>query len=168
LTYFGNQRLIPNNMSLTITNLTPKQLREAASIKEQIEKLEQELSQLLGAPVQTAAKHAAAEAPVVGPKKRKLSAAGRAAIIAAAKARWAKLRGASHVAPAPRRTMSAAGRASIAAAQRARWAKLKGKVSRTVSAYKPRRKMSAAAKARLSALAKARWKKAKASGKSRL
>ena len=58
-----------------------------------------------------------------GRKERKLSAAGRAKISRAAKARWAKVRAAE--AAKPRRKMSAAGRARIAKAQKARWAKVK-------------------------------------------
>jgi len=51
----------------------------------------------------------------------KMSAAGRARIAAAQRARWAKIRG---TVP-KRRTMSAEARRKIAAAQRARWAKAK-------------------------------------------
>jgi hypothetical protein len=59
-----------------------------------------------------------------------LSAAGRARIGAAQRARWAKLRAGSGQTPKvvtmpKKRTMSAAARKKIAAAQRARWAKVK-------------------------------------------
>jgi hypothetical protein len=63
------------------------------------------------------------------PAKRRMSAAGRARIIAATKARWARFRAAKaaaagkHVKKA--RVMSAAARRKIAAAARARWAKIK-------------------------------------------
>lgn len=57
----------------------------------------------------------------------RMSAAGRARIIAAQKARWAKVKaknGKADVVTVPKkRTMSAAARKKIAAAQRARWAK---------------------------------------------
>ena len=61
---------------------------------------------------------------------RKLSAAGRARIAAAQRARWAKVRrngGHKHnvVSMPKKKTMSAAARRKIAAAQRARWAKVK-------------------------------------------
>jgi|ERR1700733_10110840 len=60
---------------------------------------------------------------------RKLSAAARARIGAAQKARWAKARASKNqsrdAAAAPKRTMSAAARKRIAAAQRARWAKVR-------------------------------------------
>ena len=62
--------------------------------------------------------------------RRKISAAGRARIAAAQRARWAKVRGTGkqkqNVVTMPKkRTMSAAARRKIAAAQRARWAKVK-------------------------------------------
>jgi hypothetical protein len=62
--------------------------------------------------------------------RRKISAAGRARIAAAQRARWARVRGSGgqkrNVVRMPKKkTMSAAARRKIAAAQRARWAKLK-------------------------------------------
>jgi len=61
---------------------------------------------------------------------RKLSAAGRARIAAAARARWAKVRAnkgqkRNVVAMPKKKTMSAAARRKIAAAQRARWARVR-------------------------------------------
>jgi hypothetical protein len=61
---------------------------------------------------------------------RKMSAAGRARIVAAQRARWAKMRrkGGQRqnvVSIRKKRTMSAGARKKIAAAQRARWAKVK-------------------------------------------
>src|SRR5438552_13004356 len=57
--------------------------------------------------------------------RRTLSAAGRARIAAAARARWAKIRASKSGAPntPPKRTMSASSRRKIAVSQRARWAK---------------------------------------------
>jgi len=63
-----------------------------------------------------------------GRTKKPLSAAGRARIAAAQRARWAKIRanGAQKkVTTMPKKTMSAAARRKIAAAQKARWAKVK-------------------------------------------
>jgi hypothetical protein len=62
--------------------------------------------------------------------RRKISAAGRARIAAAQRARWAKVRGngaqKQNVVRMPKKkTMSAAARRKIAAAQRARWARVK-------------------------------------------
>src|SRR5437588_9636738 len=61
----------------------------------------------------------------VRPKRRTMSAAGRARISAAQRARWAKTKGFALVGHAKkrRRIMSAAARSKIVAAQRARWAK---------------------------------------------
>jgi hypothetical protein len=60
---------------------------------------------------------------------RKFSAATKAKMAAAQKARWAKLKGnAAAITSAPpkkKRRMSAAGRAAIIAAAKARWAKIK-------------------------------------------
>jgi hypothetical protein len=130
-------------------NATPTQLRKAADIQEKIQSLQEEPGELLGGPDETAA----AEAP----KKRRMSAAGRARIAAAARARWAKIKG-----TAPKRKMSAQGLANIRAGVAKRMA-AQGK-----AIQKPKRKMSAAGRAALSAAAKARWAKAKRAGKSRL
>jgi hypothetical protein len=102
-------------------HLSSKQLRQAATLKERIQFLEKELGRILGSSTGQAA-------PAVPSRRRKMSAAGRARIVATQKARWAKVNGmksaAKPVKPA-RRKMSAAGRAKIAAAAKARWAKAK-------------------------------------------
>jgi len=75
----------------------------------------------------------AAFAGVYGKKTRasrphRISATGRARIAAAARARWARVKGQQKVVPiskAGKRTMSAAARRKIAASQRARWAKIR-------------------------------------------
>lgn len=102
-------------------NLTPQQLRKAADIQEKIQSLQKKLNQILGA--------TAEPAPSEAPKKRRMSAAGRRAIAAAAKARWAaiKAKKGKPVQKAKKRKMSAQGLANIRAAQKARWAKIKGK-----------------------------------------
>jgi hypothetical protein len=108
-------------MSSSITELSAQQLRHAAGIKEKIQSLENELQRILGSP----AKFVSDGAPK---KNYKMSAAARAKISAAAKARWAKVNGAKPIvasASKPKRTMSAAARAKIAAAAKARWAKIK-------------------------------------------
>jgi hypothetical protein len=70
----------------SIINLSAQQLRRAAAIKEQIQSLENEFHRILG----SSTKPVAVVAPT---KRRKMSAAGRAKISAAAKARWAKIKG---------------------------------------------------------------------------
>ena len=81
-------------MSSMINNLSAAQLKRAVAIKEQIEKLETELSSIQG----ESGKSAPSAVPVVATKKRTMSAAAKAKISAAQKARWAKERGE----PAPR------------------------------------------------------------------
>ena len=59
-------------------------------------------------------------------KRRKMSAAGRASIVKAQKARWAKIRAAKPTRIMRQRSkMSAATRARMAKAQRARWTKVR-------------------------------------------
>ena len=90
--------------------------------KTQLESRLREINTVLGG----AAAPKAAE-PIVEsgkPKRRRMSAAARARIAAAAKARWAKIKGAEPTKP-KRHKMSAAARAKMAAAARARWAKAK-------------------------------------------
>src|ERR1017187_3821847 len=139
----------------SIITLSPTALRKAADLQEKIQSLQEELGQILGGAVSAPAE------PTEAPKKKwKFSAAARARMRAAQKARWAKIKGTT---PKKKGKMSARGLANIRAAQKARWAKVKaGKVQ------KPKRKLSAAGRARLAALAKARWAKVKAAGKSRL
>jgi hypothetical protein len=130
-------------------NATPQQLRKAADIQEKIEWLQEELGQLLGGPAETSTTEA--------PKKIwKMSAAGRARIAAAARARWAKIKGS-----APKRKMSAQGLANIRAGVAKRMA-AQGK-----AVQKPKIKRSAAWRAAVSAAAKARWAKAKKAGRSK-
>jgi len=114
-------------MSL-INNLSAKQLRQAANLKEKIASLENELSQLLGSSTTTAA----AKAPK---KRRGMSAAGRARIVAAQKARWAKIHAAKSsvkAKPAKKRKMSAAARARLSKLAKARWARAKASGKKTL------------------------------------
>ena len=79
--------LYSEGMSQNILNqLTVQQLKRAVAIKEQIARLEKELTRLLGGP----------DTAPVGKtrRRRKLSAAGRARMAVAAKARWAKIKAA--------------------------------------------------------------------------
>ena len=68
-------------------DLTSKQLRQAADIKERIETLQNELEAVLGST--DSAGDTGTKAPR---KRRRMSAAARAKISAAAKARWAKVK----------------------------------------------------------------------------
>jgi|HubBroStandDraft_2_1064218.scaffolds.fasta_scaffold547292_2 hypothetical protein len=104
-----------------LLSLTTTQLRHAIGLKEKIEALNKQLASILGAPASISAK---------APKKGGMSAAGRAMIVAAQKARWAKIKGAKPAAKSVRtsakaRTMSVAAKAKLSALAKARWAKIK-------------------------------------------
>jgi len=109
---------------MSITNLTPSQLRRAAELKEKIDVLELELAGLLGStPVSALPGFAPA-------KKSKFGPAAIARIRAGQKARWAKYKAtlgasASEKPARKKRKMSPEGLARIRAAQKARWAKVK-------------------------------------------
>jgi hypothetical protein len=115
---------------MSLTNLSSKELHRAANLKERIDELQSQLNALLGA--------ATTEVTPPTHKRRRMSAAGRARISAAAKARWAKLR------------------------------REKGGTAAGGGAKPKRRKMTAAGRARLAALVKERWRKAKLAGKAKL
>jgi hypothetical protein len=105
---------------MNLTALSAQQLRQAANLQDKIASLQKELAQYLGS--------SAPAATANGRKARKMSAAGRARIIAAQKARWAKFKSgkkSSKPAKQGKRTLSASAKAKIAAAARARWAKAK-------------------------------------------
>ncbi len=72
-------------MDNILTRFSAAQLKNATAIKERIEQLEKDLAGILGIP----------EPLTVGGvirRRRKMSAAARAKISAAAKARWAKIK----------------------------------------------------------------------------
>lgn len=71
----------------TLNCLSVQQLKRAVAIKERIARLEKKLASLLGGPD-------TAPAGKTRKPRRKMSAAGRARIAAAAKARWAKVKAA--------------------------------------------------------------------------
>jgi hypothetical protein len=129
-----------------LDDLTASQLHCVIAIKERIEKLQSELHSIESDGGQTLLPSKV--------KRRRLSAAGRSRIAAAARARWARFRGTRATAPTPasngQRRFSAAGPAAEAAAQ------------------KRDRRRSPAVKAKLAAIARARWAKIRAAGKTRL
>jgi hypothetical protein len=103
----------------SISNLTVQQLRQAATLKEKIQSLEKELGKLLGSTV--------ASTPGMAPRQKKftMSAAAKAKISAAAKARWAKVKGKAPAAKPAKKTrgkMSAAAKAKLSAKLKAIWA----------------------------------------------
>jgi hypothetical protein len=117
--------------NVSLLNLSPSQLREAAGLKDRIDALMIELAQILDGTVMRSGGNEAANGHS---GKRTMSAEGRRRISAAARARWAKIRAAKgQSAPATssvpsglkKRTMSLGARRKIAAAARARWAKIR-------------------------------------------
>ena len=85
----------------TTSHLSAAQLHHAAEVQTKIEALQAELAKVLGGTSarSTAARVRTAPAPAVArvkapSKKGKLSAAGRARLVALAKARWAKMKAA--------------------------------------------------------------------------
>jgi len=74
---------------MSISNLTPSQLRQAADLQEQIEALKQQVAALIGGNGPTPAKAAETTTPAK-PGKRTMSPAHKAKIKAAQKLRWAK------------------------------------------------------------------------------
>jgi hypothetical protein len=127
-------------MANTPITLTSQQLHNAAAIREKIDALEKQFAAIfkiapeLPVTVRKVRRLRKESAALARPRKskRRMSAAGRARIVAAVKARWAKAKAAVKPAvPAPvvtrkaKRKISAAARAKMAAAAKARWAKAK-------------------------------------------
>src|SRR5450631_4722345 len=115
---------------MSITSLSPKQLRQAADLKEKIDGLQDQLHEILGGEVSTA--DAPEPAAGSGRKKRKMTAAWRKALSLAQKARWAKTKGSgngTHQTPKPeakpKRHISPALRKARSEAAKARWKKAK-------------------------------------------
>ena len=108
-------------MTIDLSSISVAVLKRAVEIKGSIESLTHELASILGgsAPASTAK----------ASKRRKMSAAARAKIAAAAKARWSKIKGTKPAVKTPakkqRRKMSAAAKAKLSAMAKARWAKVK-------------------------------------------
>ena len=145
---------------MSLSTLSARELRRAADITERIDSLQAELNKILSNGVSTP------DTKTEAPKKREFSAASRAKMRRAQKARWAKIKGiapkAESVKKARRKLSAAAAIANIRAGVAKRMA-AQGKPKK-----KGERKMSAAGRAAISAAAKARWAKAKAAGRKSL
>jgi hypothetical protein len=143
---------------MNITTLSPQQLRKAADIQEKIQSLQEELGQLLVGEISTPAQ------TTEEPKKRKVSAAGRARMRAAQIAWWAKIKGTAPEAKTVQKLkskMSAQGLANIRAGAAERMA-AQGK-----AIQKPKRKMTAAWRRALERAWAARQAKGKAAAKAK-
>jgi len=89
-------------------------LQEAISIRRQIDALENRLSSILGA---------SSPGPSTREGRRRMSAATRAKLAAAAKARWARQKaGVKTTAPKRKGGITAAGRKRLSQLMKARWA----------------------------------------------
>jgi hypothetical protein len=102
-----------------LDDLTVNQLQRIITIRQQIEDLQTQLDSI-----------GDETGPgLAGPKaKRRMSAAGRKAIAAGVRRRWAKIKGSASAKadkPVKRGRMSADGRAKMAAVARLRWKKAK-------------------------------------------
>lgn len=112
----------------TFHELTTGQLKQALHIREQIESLQQKLETLLGGTTSVAKSQQKAGRPT---RRRTMSAAGRAKIAAAQRARWAKRNGSISTTKTPakavskKRAVTAERRAKLSAAMKARWAERK-------------------------------------------
>jgi hypothetical protein len=148
--------------TLTIMiNITPTQLRKAADIQERIQSLQNELAEILGGEAPTPAQTPEA------PEQRKFSAATKAKMRAAQKARWAKIKATApeaQPAPEPKRKLSAQGIANIRAGVAKRMA-AQGKAPLANPVKKARKKISAAGLANIRAAQKARWAKSRSTKK---
>jgi prophage DNA circulation protein len=105
---------------MSIYDLTVNQLKRAAAIKEQIERLTKELRAIFGAPANSRA---------ASKKNQTMSASTKKKIAAAQKARWANLRRAKSAtrsvkpaAKAKKKGVSAATKAKLSAKLKAYWA----------------------------------------------
>jgi len=117
---------------MSLLNLSVQTLRQAADLKEKIDGLEKQLAAILG----STTKPASTSTPKA-PKRKGMSAAGRAKVAAAQKARWAKIHAAKAKPVAKpvkkaRKKMSAAAKAKLSALAKARWAKIKGAGKKTL------------------------------------
>jgi hypothetical protein len=109
-----------------LNDLTTEQIRRIVSIKQQIEALQGQIDSIAaGADGEVTPDSVT---PTVR-KKHRMSRAGRAAIAAAARARWARIKGTAPKKSKPAKKLdrrsSPAVRAKLAAAARARWARAK-------------------------------------------
>jgi hypothetical protein len=157
-------------MPTTFFDLPIATLEKALALRKQIEALQSSVNEILGG-----GGEASAPSPVIKDgRKGKRSAAARAKMAAAQKARWAKRNGAATMAAPvkagdgakPKRVVSAASRAKMAAAQKARWAKKNGAspapAKAVVDAPRKKRTMSPEAREKIAAAQRARWAKQKA------
>jgi hypothetical protein len=141
-------------------DISVKELEEATSIRRQIDNLQQRLSSILRGSTPRTVSAPAVKARRPAQTGRYFSPATRAKLAAAARARWARLRGGATTTATPARKkgqLTPAGRRKLSQLMKARWA---ARRKATVKKAAPARKkgaLTAAGRRRLSELMKARW-----------
>jgi hypothetical protein len=148
-----NRNCYPVNSGyLTRMDTSVKALEEAISIRRQIDTLESRLSSILGGralPTTTTTRPAGA---------RYFSPSTRAKLAAAAKARWARLRGPAPTTPAKKKgQLTPAGRRKLSQLMKARWAARRKSAGKKAAPAKKRGTLTPAGRRKLSELMKARW-----------
>ena len=145
-----------NSGYLTRMDTSVKALEEAISIRRQIETLESRLSSILGGrALPTTTTRAATTRPAGA---RYFSPATRAKLAAAAKARWARLRGPAPTTPAKKKgQLTPAGRRKLSQLMKARWAARRKSAGKKAAPAKKRGTLTPAGRRKLSELMKARW-----------
>jgi len=134
----------------TDMDISVKDLKEAISIRHQIDNLQRRLSSLLrGAPQRPTAPTALG---------RYFSPATRAKLAAAARARWARTRGTGGAAPAGRKgQLTPAGRRRLSQLMKARWAARRKAAGKQKPSRRKKGALTPAGRRRLPELMKARW-----------
>ena len=140
-----------NPVYVTSMDISVKALEEAVSIRRQIDNLERRLSSILGG---------APARPTTAPARsgRYFSPSTRAKLAAAAKARWARLKGGTKPAPTRKKgALTPAGRRKLSELMKARWAaRRKGAGTKAAPSAK-KGGLTPAGRRKLSQLMKARW-----------
>jgi hypothetical protein len=133
-----------------------KALEEAISIRRQIDNLERRLSSILGGAAPPTTTRPATTRPARG---RYFSPTTRAKLAAAAKARWARLRGGATTATPARKKgqLTPAGRRKLSLLMKARWAARRRGAGKKAAPARKKGALTPAGRKRLSELMKARW-----------
>src|SRR5882724_967211 len=132
-------------------DISVKALEEAISIRRQIDNLEKRLSSILGG---------GAPPPTPRPTGRRyFSPSTRAKLAAAAKARWARLRGGAPTATSARKKgqLTPAGRRKLSQLMKARWAARRRAAGKKTAPARKKGTLTPAGRRKLSELMKARW-----------
>src|SRR6266480_3546323 len=154
LTCYENRDCYPVNSGyLTSMDTSVKALEEAISIRRQIDTLERRLSSILGG------RALPTTATTTRPARaRYFSPSTRAKLSAAARARWARLRGPAPTTPAKKKgQLTPAGRRKLSQLMKARWAARRKSVGKKAAPAKKRGTLTPAGRRKLSELMKARW-----------